>query len=88
MEINRKLIDTPLKEIINLLQEKGIQTRAIWGLICEQKPYRNEIAYQIEQAPIYAESIINIPSSTQISEDEIVLVTNEMKALLKELAND
>ena len=88
LEINRKLIDTPLKEIINRLQEKGIQTRAIWGLICEQKPYRNEIAYQIEQAPIYAESIINIPSSTQISEDEIVLVANEMKALLKELAND
>lgn len=74
-------------EIIVALHGKGIETRAIWGLINEQKPYENEETYKLEKAPYYADRILNIPSSTQIAEDEIRYVTDEVKQLLRSLAD-
>jgi len=76
-----------MREIITGLHDKGIETRAIWGLINEQKPYVGEITYKLEKAPYYANRILNIPSSTQITEDEIVYVADEVKQLLRVLAN-
>ena len=85
LKINRERITVEMREIITRLQDKGIQTRAIWGLINMQKPYLNETTYQLEKAPYYAERILNIPSSTQITDEEIVIVAAEIKALLEEL---
>ena len=87
LEINRERISAEMREIITRLQDKGIQTRAIWGLINEQKPYLNEITYKLEKAPYYAERILNIPSSTQITDEEIEYVAAEIKALFEELDN-
>ena len=83
LNIDRSRIKAPLHEIIDALQNKGIQTRAIWGLISEQKPYRNDFAYKLEKAPYYAERILNIPSSTQITEEEISYVVNNIKDYLR-----
>ena len=58
-----------------------------WGLIHEQKPYRDDDTYQLEKAPYYSSRILNIPCSTQITEEEINYVANEIKQLLRELAN-
>ena len=71
LKINRSRISATMREIITSLEKKGIQTRAIWGLINEQKPYDGEETYKLEKAPYYASRILNIPSSTQITEDEI-----------------
>ncbi len=87
IEINRNKINASIRDIITSLQQKGIQTRAIWGLINEQKPYLNEITYKIEKAPYYATRILNIPSSTQITEDDIKYVAEEIKRLLRDFAN-
>ncbi len=87
VNINRTHIKATMREIITALEKKGIETRAIWGLINEQKPYEGEVTYQLEKAPYYADRILNIPSSTQITEDEIRYVAKEVKNLLKELAN-
>ena len=75
-------------EIITALANYGIQTRAIWGLINEQKPYKDELAYKLEKAPYYAERVLNIPSSTQITEEEILYVSDHIKQLFGDLAND
>lgn len=72
-----------LYQIIAQLQEEGIQTRPIWGLIHEQKPYQNSIAYKIEKAKYYSERIINIPCSTQITEEEIRRVVQEIENILE-----
>ena len=64
-----------------------METRPIWGLINEQKPYEGEVTYKLEKAPYYADRILNIPSSTQITDEEIRYVVVEVKKLLKELAN-
>ena len=85
LEINRDRITASMREIITSLQDKGIQTRAIWGLINEQRPYLGSITYKLEKAPYYASRILNIPSSTQITEEEITFTASCIKELLKEL---
>ena len=85
--IDRKRIRASMREIITALETKGIQTRAIWGLINEQKPYEGEVTYKLEKAPYYASRILNIPSSTNITKEEIAYVAAEVMALLRELVN-
>lgn len=88
IEIDREHISATMREIITMLEKDGIQTRAIWGLINEQKPYEGEVTYKLERAPYYAARILNIPSSTQITKEEISYVAEKVKQLLKELANE
>lgn len=60
-----------VRTLIELLQDEKIQTRPIWGLIHEQKPYQSDIAYEIEKAEEYSRCIINVPCSTSLTEEEI-----------------
>ena len=87
LEINRDKVKVTMKEIITKLEEKGVQTRAIWGLINEQLPYIHEATYKLEKAPYYAERILNIPSSTQITEEEIHYVAENIKKVLEAFAH-
>ena len=86
--IDRSYIQATMREIITSCQDRGFETRAIWGLINEQKPYENEITYKLEKAPYYASRILNIPSSTQITKEEIEYVADQVKQLLRDLANE
>lgn len=82
LEINRDRVTDSMREIITELEKRGVQTRAIWGLINEQVPYENEDTYKLEKAPYYAARILNFPSSTQITEEEIVYVVDQIKDVL------
>lgn len=84
LEIDRNQVKAPMREIITTLQEKGVQTRAIWGLIHEQLPYRGFIAYEMERAPYYSDCILNFPCSTQIADEEIRYVAEQIKLVLAE----
>lgn len=88
LEINRKKVSADMREIISALEEKGIQTRAIWGLISEQRPYVDSPSYRLEKAPYYAERILNIPSSTNITDEEIVYVAGQIKKVLEGFSCD
>ncbi len=87
LNIDRSKITATMREIITTLHDKGIETRAIWGLINEQKPYEGEVTYKLEKAPYYAARILNIPSSTQITEEEIRYVAETVKQLLTDLTH-
>ena len=87
LNIDRSKITATMREIITTLHDKGIETRAIWGLINEQKPYEGEVTYKLEKAPYYAARILNIPSSTQITAEEIRYVAVTVKQLLTDLAH-
>lgn len=87
INIDRNRISASMKEIIMTLYNQGIETRAIWGLINEQKPYLGEDTYKLEKAPYYADRILNIPCSTQITKEEIQYVADQIKVLLRGLAN-
>ena len=82
LEIPMERVNGSLRNIITKLQERGVQTRAIWGLIHEQLPYQNAITYEMEKAPYYSKCILNFPSSTQITEDDIVYVVEQIKDVL------
>ena len=71
-----------MREIITGLEKRGVQTRAVWGLVNEQKPYQEEVTYKLEKAPYYAERILNFPSSTQITDEEMEYVARQIKDVL------
>lgn len=66
-------------EIIRYLSSKGIQSRPIWGLINEQKPYLSNQCYKIEKAKHYLNHIVNIPCSTNLKKEDILYVVECLK---------
>ena len=85
LHIDMEKLSGSLLDLIGYLQKRGIQTRAVWGLIHEQKPYQGAIAYEIEKAAYYSRRILNIPCSTQITEDEIACAAGEIRKAIEEL---
>jgi len=85
LKIDMKKVNGTMKDIISLLEVNGIQTRAIWGLIHKQKPYKNSEKYLIEKAEYYSNCILNIPCSTQITKEEILITVREIKKVLNDL---
>lgn len=83
LEINRNRVTAAMREIITELEKRGVQSRAVWGLINEQIPYLGESIYKLEKAPYYAMRILNIPSSTQITRDEITYVARQIRETLE-----
>ena len=79
-------LDATVRVIITILEKGGVQTRAIWGLIHEQIPYRGALCYEIERAAYYSNCILNIPSSTQITEEDIRYTVDQIKEVLGEFA--
>ncbi|WP_353093811.1 LegC family aminotransferase [Tissierella praeacuta] len=68
-------------ELLKKLNENKIQTRPIWGLIHEQKPYRKNQSYRIEKASYYIERILNIPCSTSLAKEDVKYICNVLKEL-------
>jgi len=66
-------------EIIRYLASKGIQTRPIWGLISDQKPYRKCQSYRIEKAKHYWERVVNLPCSSNLTEEDVLYVVDCLK---------
>lgn len=88
LKIDKNKIQTTMREIITSLEKKGVGTRAIWGLIHEQLPYKDDLTYKLEKAPYYASCILNFPCSTNLTERNIKYVTDQIKITLREYAHD
>ena len=57
--------------MIAYLAENKIQSRPIWGLIHQQKPYEGSYAYKIEKAADYWRHVVNIPCSTSLTSEDV-----------------
>lgn len=66
-------------ELLKKLVEANIQTRPIWGLIHEQKPYQKHQAYGIEKAIWYHDRVLNIPCSSNLTEEDVRYVIEKLK---------
>ena len=86
LAIDRSRVTATMREIITTLEQRGIGTRAIWGLINEQRPYEGERTYHLTQAPIYAASILNIPCSTSLTAAEVEQAAATIRAVLREFS--
>ncbi|WP_279117844.1 LegC family aminotransferase [Fusobacterium varium] len=68
-------------ELLLKLNEENIQSRPIWGLIHQQKPYLNNEAYEMEKSLYYIDRILNIPCSSNLIEEEVDIVIKKLKEL-------
>ncbi|MEE0799796.1 MAG: LegC family aminotransferase [Gemmiger sp.] len=78
------LEDTPLERdsVIAALQAKQIQTRPVWALIHEQADYPRNEAYDLDKALAYRRYIVNLPCSTNLSEEDCDRVIAAVKELI------
>ncbi|MRH41224.1 LegC family aminotransferase [Aquibacillus halophilus] len=81
--INSSVFGLTRDKALISLQKLGIQTRPIWGLIHEQKPYKKNQSYKIDKANHYLESILNLPCSTNLSEQDVDSVVKQLASLYK-----
>ena len=68
--------------LIEELGKRDIQTRPIWELMHRLKPFKDCISYEIEKAAFYHSEIVNIPCSTNLSEETVRYVARTIKELL------
>ena len=68
-------------ELISYLASHKIQTRPIWGLINEQKPYLYNQSYEIDKAKDYLKHVVNIPCSSNLSIEDVTMVINCLKGI-------
>lgn len=66
-------------EIIKYLSSKKIQSRPVWGLINQQKPYIASQAYKIERAKFYLQHIVNIPCSSNLTKENVLYILECLK---------
>lgn len=71
----------PRDQVISAFHAHGIQTRPIWGLIHQQVPYLGSEEYLLEKAPFYAERVVNIPCSTNLTLEEVQRVVSVIKKI-------
>lgn len=67
------------KPMIDFLLDKNIQVRPIWKLIHTLPMYKDYLAYNIVNAIDSYESCINLPSSVNLKEEEIMYIVEKIK---------
>jgi aminotransferase in exopolysaccharide biosynthesis len=75
---NKRIV---IDNFITCMQNMHTQVRPIWGLIHQQKPYLNCQIFEIENAYNYVQKVINIPCSSNLSPDDVELVTERILSL-------
>ena len=68
-------------DVIARLQEQNIQTRPVWALIHEQADYPKNEAYGLDKALDYRRHIVNLPCSTDLTEEACARVIDAVLAL-------
>ena len=63
------------------LQAQHIQTRPVWALIHEQADYPRNEAYALDKAEDYRKYIVNLPCSTNLTEQDCERVIAAVKNL-------
>ncbi|MCG8539347.1 MAG: LegC family aminotransferase [Clostridia bacterium] len=65
--------------LLKKLNDNNIQTRPLWGLIHKQKPYLDNQGYRLKRAEFYEKNLINVPCSSNLSEEDIEVVTELLR---------
>ncbi len=65
-------------DVMHILKDKGIGTRPIWGLNSAQKPYKECGHDGLGTTKYYYDRVINIPCSTNLSDEDANYVADEI----------
>lgn len=69
------------EELIEYLESKGVITRSLWTPCHLQEPYKEDLAYEIKMANKLFNQTINIPCSSDLTEEEVKQVCKILKEL-------
>lgn len=83
LKIDKEKYGIGRDELLQKFVEDGIQTRPIWGLIHEQKCYLSNQSYKIEKANYYYDRILNIPCSSNLTDEDVEIVIQKLKEFKK-----
>ena len=83
LKIDKEKYGIGRDELLQKLVDAGIQTRPIWGLIHQQKPYSTCQSYEIEKALYYYDRILNLPCSSNLTEKEVYQVIGKIREFRK-----
>lgn len=68
-------------DVIAALARENIQSRPIWGLICDQADYGRNETHEIALARHYLDRIVNIPCSTSLTQADAQRVVDVLLSL-------
>jgi len=78
LQIDSEIYGKDRDELMRWLNKNGIQTRPVWTLNYNQKPYRHNMSYKIEKAEQLATNSLCLPSSTNLSDTNIQYLLNQL----------
>ncbi|MBT7902009.1 MAG: aminotransferase DegT, partial [Candidatus Marinimicrobia bacterium] len=71
LKIENKVYNEDREVLMKRIVENGIQTRPVWALNHEQKPYKNCQYYKIENAKKLVENSLCLPSSSNLTNENL-----------------
>ena len=71
LQIDSKVYNEDREVLMKRLEENGIQTRPVWKLNHEQKPYKDCQYYKVEKAKKLVDNSLCLPSSSNLSNENI-----------------
>ena len=83
LQIGKKVYNEDREVLMKRLEEKGIQTRPVWKLNHEQKPYKDCRYYKIERAFSLVEISLCLPSSTNLNFSSIKIIIKNLMSTVK-----
>ena len=78
LQIDKKTYGEDREELMQRLDANNIQTRPAWAPIHLQKPYQSCQTYRIEQAEELVENSLCLPSSTNLSDEDLANVIAQL----------
>ena len=83
LKIDKEKYGIGRDELLKKLVESDIQTRPIWGLIHQQKPYTSYQSYEMEKSLYYYDRVLNLPCSSNLTEKEVYQVIRKIREFKK-----
>ena len=81
LRIDYDLFDKKKSKIIKVLEKNGIQSRPVWGLNHNQKPYKSFQNYHISNAYGLLDNSLLLPSSVSLSNEDIKYIIHILDSL-------
>ena len=78
LQINSKVYNQDRDSLMKKLEKKGIQTRPVWKLNHEQKPYKKYQSYRIENSEKLVENSLCLPSSSNLTDENLNKIVSQL----------
>jgi perosamine synthetase len=78
LQIDNKVYNEDREVLMKRLEENGIQTRPVWKMNHEQKPYKDCQYYKIENAKISVRNSLCIPSSSNLTNENLNKIVSQL----------